>query len=131
MAGPEEAAALTPGDLAELRELLVAESRRARAQIASLTGAFDDIVGAADHTATDDEHDPEGSTIALERSQTSALLVSTRAHLADVDLALTRIDEGAYGVCESCGQPIARERLLARPASRTCVACAARAQRRR
>lgn len=118
-------------DLAELRDLLVAERERARAQIASLTGAFDDIVGAADHTATDDEHDPEGPTIALERSQTSALLASTRAHLADIDLALTRVDTGGYGVCEGCGEPIPRDRLLVRPASRMCVACAGRAQRRR
>ncbi|RYJ06989.1 MAG: molecular chaperone DnaK, partial [Actinomycetales bacterium] len=45
--------------------------------IVSLTGSFTTIVETSRLTATDDEHDPEGSTIAFERSQTTALLESS------------------------------------------------------
>ena len=45
------------------------------------------------------------------------------ASRAAVDAALARVDDGSYGVCERCGQPIAPARLEARPTARTCVSC--------
>ncbi len=72
----------------------------------------------------DDEHDPEGATIAFERQQVAALLDQTRRRLADVEAALERRAAGSYGLCETCGRPIAPERLAARPAARTCIDCA-------
>jgi DnaK suppressor protein len=83
------------------------------------------VVAAASDVATDDEHDPEGATIAYERARTAALVDQAAAHLADIDLALARLDDGSYGVCESCGSRIAVERLTARPVARTCISCAA------
>ena len=74
--------------------------------------------------ATDDEHDPEGSTIAFERSQTTTFLDDARKHLADLDGALNRLEADDYGRCEHCGNPIAVGRLLARPTARTCINCA-------
>jgi DnaK suppressor protein len=44
--------------------------------------------------------------------------------------ALARIDDGSYGFCEECGQPIGASRLLARPEARLCIACQTRAERR-
>ncbi|MET7283184.1 TraR/DksA C4-type zinc finger protein [Kribbella sp. NPDC005582] len=111
-------------DLAELRGLLEADRKRTRDLIAALSGNFSSIVEAARLTATDDEHDPEGATIAFERSQTSALLSAATTHQADVDLALERIANGTYGECEQCAKSISPERLLARPAARTCITCA-------
>lgn len=108
----------------EIRELLSADRARTTQLIRSLTGSFTTIVEASQLTATDDEHDPEGSTIAFERSQTSALLESSTRHLADVDHALGKLADGTYGRCERCGEPVMTERLLARPAARTCIACA-------
>jgi RNA polymerase-binding transcription factor DksA len=92
--------------------------------ISSLTLRFTSIVEATRLTATDDEHDPEGSTIAYERSHTSALLAAANNHLADVDAALAKITNRSYGRCERCDKTISTERLLARPAARTCIACA-------
>jgi DnaK suppressor protein len=94
------------------------------AQIAARTGEFDEVVAASRSSNADDEHDPEGATIAFERQQVAALLAAARQRLADVDAALVRRAEGGYGVCESCGRPIAPERLAARPAARTCITCA-------
>jgi DnaK suppressor protein len=72
----------------------------------------------------DDEHDPEGNTIAYERAQLTAVLDATRRRLADLDDALARLAAGAYGICERCGRPIPPERLAVRPSARTCVTCA-------
>jgi len=105
-------------------EHLAGERARTIERIASLQRTFDEIVDAADGVATDDEHDPEGHTIAWERQQTAALLDAARARLAELDLAIRRIEGGDYGRCEVCGARIAEERLEAVPTTRTCVACA-------
>ena len=94
------------------------------AQIAALTAEFDEVVAASASSNADDEHDPEGATIAFERQQLAALLAQARQRLADVDAALARRADGSYGVCQTCGRPIAPERLAARPAARTCIRCA-------
>jgi DnaK suppressor protein len=94
--------------------------------LAELTGNFEEIVAASLSSNADDEHDPEGTTIAFERSQVDALVRQTTHHLTEVDAARRRLAEGRYGVCERCGRPIAPERLEARPVARTCVVCAPR-----
>ncbi|MDT5028121.1 MAG: DnaK suppressor protein [Micromonosporaceae bacterium] len=109
-----------------LVELLAAERIRAIEQIALLTADLNEIINASTSVATDDEHDPEGATIAFERAQVAAILDQARGRLADLDRAIVRLREGTYGRCEVCGQPIAPERLAARPAARTCIVCASR-----
>lgn len=93
-------------------------------QVATLTRDFDRIVEASEMVATDDEHDPEGATIAFERAQVSALLSDALRELLDIDHALERVSAGTYGVCVHCGQPIAGERLAARPSAPSCINCA-------
>lgn len=74
----------------------------------------------------DDEHDPEGATVAFERQHIAALLAQARAHLAAIEAALEKIESGKYEICDICGGEIGAERLAARPASLICVHCAAR-----
>ena len=105
------------------RDLLEAERREAVRRLAGLTGQFDEVVAASRDTNADDEHDPEGATIAFERSQLAALVGQVRERLAEVDAALARLEAGTYGVCEVCGRPIAEARLEVRPTARTCIAC--------
>jgi DnaK suppressor protein len=93
-------------------------------RMTALRRDFDGIVDSSALVATDDEHDPEGATIAFERAQLAALLDQAQSHLAGLDQALSRLREGRYGRCERCGQPIAPARLAARPAARTCITCA-------
>jgi len=94
-------------------------------QIALMNADLDGISSASAGSNIDDEHDPEGATVAFERAQLSALLRHATAHLADVDAALDRIARGCYGHCERCGEALSDERLAALPAARRCVACAA------
>ena len=97
-------------------------------RIAELEREFGAIVASASEGSAggDDEHDPEGATIAYERQHIAALLEQAREHLAAVEAAARKLDAGTYGRCDVCGKPIGAERLAARPAALTSVRCAAR-----
>lgn len=114
-----------PDERGTLQRRLESERAGAAEQLASLTRDFDVIVEAAAGVATDDEHDPEGATIAFERAQVAALQAQVLRHVADLDAALAALAAGTYGRCETCGQPIAADRLAARPAARRCMPCLA------
>jgi DnaK suppressor protein len=109
--------------VSDVRDVLVQERDRAAARLAALSGDHAGIVEASRDSNADDEHDPEGSTIAFERSQVAALARQAREHLAEVDAALARLEAGTYGICERCGRPIEAARLEARPTARTHVTC--------
>lgn len=100
--------------------------RQTLRRLAALTDDFDDFVASSRDTNADDEHDPEGHTIAFERSQVDALVRQARQRLTELDAALARVDARTYGTCERCGRPIGAERLEARPESRLCIDCARR-----
>ncbi len=108
------------------RQRLQHEREQTIQRLASLTGDYDAVVAASLDTNADDEHDPEGTTIAFERSQIGALVRQVRHHLAELDAALARVDAGVYGTCEVCGSAIGDARLDALPAARTCIHCASR-----
>ena len=103
---------------------LEAEHRRVKRRLAELVDEYDGVVAASLDTNADDEHDPEGATIAFERSQIGSLVRQARTHLDEVEAALARVSDGTYGVCDVCGRPIAAARLGARPRARTCIDCA-------
>ena len=106
------------------REVVEHERLRTIERIAGLQRSYTDIVEAAELTSTDDEHDPDGATIAYERAQVWALLRQARTDLVALDGALERIDNGTVATCAVCHGPIALERLLALPHTRTCIRCA-------
>lgn len=112
------------------RERLAAERERARERAAALEREFAALAEAASAAGTDDEHDPEGATLAFERQHAAALLAAAREQVAAVEAALEREAAGRYGACERCGQPIGAGRLAARPAATTCVRCAGGGRRR-
>jgi RNA polymerase-binding transcription factor DksA len=114
-------------DSAAVHGRLTAERTHTQERLSALEAEFRALVAAGDGTNIDDEHDPEGATIAFERQQVAALVEQARTRLIDLDRALgewQRGAEGGYGICERCGQPIAAGRLEARPDARTCIACA-------
>jgi len=106
------------------------EARRAAtlSRLEDLHADFSGLVAASAGSNADDEHDPEGSTVAFERSQLAALVTQAERLLEDIDAARTRLAQGRYGTCESCGGPIAPARLEARPVARTCLPCASAGQ---
>lgn len=120
---------LTDAQRTRLREHIAAEHARTVDRIAALERDFDDIVTASADAVRDDEHDPEGATIAFERAQVAALLAAARAHSQGLRRAAWRLDEPDAGRCDRCAEPIGYERLLARPAATACVTCARAPQR--
>jgi|SRR5579875_766060 len=111
---------------ADAAKLLAAERTAVRQRLTALERDFGSMAESAGQANTDDEHDPEGATIAFERQHLAALIGQAREHLARIDAATARLADGGYGLCERCGRPIATERLAARPTATTCIACAAR-----
>src|SRR3954451_11319813 len=67
----------------DVREILTAEQAEVLDQVGALSRSMGDIIGASESANADDEHDPEGSTIAFERAQVAALLAQARAHLTE------------------------------------------------
>ena len=110
-----------PGDHVDRLQRALQEAVRS---VTDLERAHAEIVAASRDANADDEHDPEGATIAFEREQTAALLAQARRRVEELRSAVERTQAGAYGRCESCGQPIGAARLEARPTARTCIGCA-------
>lgn len=113
--------ARTDLDLEAATERLREERDEVRARLAIMTRDLVSLFAASADSNADDEHDPEGQTIAYERSQLSALIQGAQEHLCGIEAATTRLQQGSYGICEVCHQPIPAARLDARPTARTCV----------
>jgi DnaK suppressor protein len=108
-------------DVERFRILLEEERLRKLALLPSLRRDITSVNAARQDSNVDDEHDPEGATIAFELSQASALLQQSTAGLAGIDSALARMDAGCYGICEVCGEEIPEGRLEARPWTPYCI----------
>lgn len=123
MRPPDTTAPVTCPD----RRRLVGERASTRRLLDALTREVDEIVESGDATNTDDEHDPDGTTIAFERAVAIGLRDRARASLAEIDRAIEDLASGTYGTCDGCARPIPAARLDALPATRRCVSCAASA----
>lgn len=113
------------------RATLDAERARVAGRATSLERELTSLAEEQSLTSHDDEHDPEGVTIAVQRAQLQGLLEAARAEIAELDRAAARLADGTYGYCATCGEPIAPERLEALPAATTCIRCAGRRRRPR
>jgi DnaK suppressor protein len=89
-----------------------------------LAGLMRDAGDGAGHDQAD-----MGAT-SFERDHELTVVNNERDMLAQVDRALGRIHDGTYGVCESCGQPIGKMRLMAFPRATLCLSCKQREERR-
>jgi len=109
-----------------LERRLEAERRDTEFAMLQLTSDVSVVQKSRHDSPTDDEHDPEGPTLAFEQSQAAALLRQATSRLDDIDHALSRITVGTYGTCVGCGKPISYARLGARPYASHCIVCAQR-----
>ena len=94
------------------------------AQSSELTGLMRDPGDGAGQDQAD-----MGAT-SFERDHELTVLNSERDKLHQIDRALARIDDGTYGICESCGEPIGKMRLMAFPRATLCMTCKQREERR-
>jgi DnaK suppressor protein len=105
-------------------EILKSERETYTRQAASLKAEADLLM--ADREPGDvqfDEESGEGDTLAVERERDLALSAQASFAVEEIDLALIKIKEGTYGVCEQCHSTIPKERLRALPYAALCVQC--------
>jgi DnaK suppressor protein len=125
-------AAVTAAELKELREALEKERTELQSQFeeieaSTFSQAQSDLSG---ETAFDDEYADAG-TATFERERDLSLENNVRDLLQKIEKALSRMDEGTYGICERCGKPIEKARLKALPYANLCIADAQAATRPR
>jgi RNA polymerase-binding transcription factor DksA len=104
--------------------LLVADRASATDLIESLKGTLDPFKVSHRGVMAVDERDPEGPSIAVQRSEATLMLGEARRHLDEINAAMARLEDGSYGLCASCGRNIPLARLRARPQATHCVGCA-------
>lgn len=119
---------LDAGQLAVLKAIL----EQQRAQLAAAGGAEDSgVFGPRDLAVQEVETSPaDKATVRLLNDLALEAAGHSAAQLRGVRYALAKFDDGSYGECEECGNPIGFSRLQARPEARLCIACQTRAEKR-
>lgn len=111
-------------DTQKYKELLKQEQAELVAELGpiavkdSITGIYTATVSKDDATPEADESDLGDRNESYEEN--SAITETLAARLTDVEDALQKIENGSYGFCETSGEPIEEDRLMANPAARTC-----------
>lgn len=115
---------LNPTQLTLLQAIL--EQRRAE-----LAGAPEVTAGARDLAVQEVETSPaDKATVRLLNDLALEAADHNATQLRSMRYALAKFDDGSYGACEECGNPIGFSRLQARPEARLCIACQTRAEKR-
>ena len=114
-------------ELGEVRAELRSEASGLQAEIGQAESQIAERLTDAVGDAGDDQADAGAK--AFEREHELALTHNARELLDQTERALAWIDTGTYGVCESCGKPIGKARLLAFPRATLCVECKQREER--
>jgi DnaK suppressor protein len=118
----------TTDELAEVRDELEQDRERLRAELNLAEEELHDLMRDAGDGAGNDQADVGSST--FERDHEMSLANNARHMLEQTERALGRIENGSYGVCESCGQPIGKMRVMAYPRATLCLSCKQREERR-
>lgn len=118
----------TGSEVAEVRQMLEEDATGLQADIAEAEAQIADRLDSGLRDDGDDEADAGVKT--FEREHEFVMTSNARNLLEQTEKALARIDAGSYGVCESCGEPIGKARLMAFPRAVLCVTCKQREERR-
>jgi RNA polymerase-binding transcription factor len=118
----------TSTEMDELRGELEADAAHLKQEIRDAQQEIVGLLRDGGDGAGNDQADVGSTT--LERDHEMSLANNARDMLDQIERALARIDDGTYGVCESCGNPIGKGRLQAFPRATLCVSCKEREERR-
>ncbi|HWJ98312.1 MAG TPA: TraR/DksA C4-type zinc finger protein [Acidimicrobiales bacterium] len=100
-------------DLTAVRDQLVTEQADLERQLQELSGDGDGLDA--------DENFADSAQVAAEHVENRTLAAQLQDQLDDVAAALARLDDGRYGTCEVCEQPVTAARLEAMPSTRFCI----------
>jgi RNA polymerase-binding protein DksA len=118
----------TKKELDQVRGELMADRERLRSELNMAEHELHDLMRDAGDGAGTDQADVGSTT--FERDHEMSLANNARDMLAQTERALLRIEAGTYGICESCGEPIGKMRLMAFPRATLCLTCKQREERR-
>ena len=118
----------TKQEIAEVRGELEADRSRLLDEVSAAEQEIKVLLRDGGDGAGNDQADV-GSK-ALERDAEMSLANNSREMLFQVERALARLDDKTYGVCESCGKPIGKRRVMAFPRATLCLSCKQRQERR-
>jgi DnaK suppressor protein len=99
------------------RERLLAEQRQVEQRIFRIEADLHDMESERDIEYTDHAQEEAVNDPMIAQDERSRHLIE------EIQVALARLDEGTYGACERCGEPINPARLEALPTARRCVPC--------
>jgi DnaK suppressor protein len=118
----------TARQVQEVRDTLDEDAKRLSAEIEAAGVEIDQLLRQGGEGAGNDQADVGSHT--FERDHEMSLQRNALDNLRLVEEALSRIDNGTYGLCQSCGRPIGKMRLLAFPRATLCLECKQREERR-
>jgi DnaK suppressor protein len=118
----------TENEIEEVVHVLTADRERLTAELDEAEREFADLIIDTSDGAGFDQADI--GTSSMERDQEISVAANARDMLVQIEHAVERITNGTYGVCESCGQPIGKARLMAFPRATLCLPCKQREERR-
>ncbi len=118
----------TAQELTSVRADLEADVARLRNEISVAEAELAGLMRDAGDGAGDDQAD--AGTKTFEREQEISLANNARVMFEQSQHALARIADRSYGICESCGSPIGKNRLLAFPRATLCIPCKSKQERR-
>lgn len=124
----EDESPWTAEELTEVRTELVEETQRLRTEISAGETDLSEFLKEPIDGAGDDQADAGSKS--FEREHELSLAANARFGLEQNVHALERLEDGSYGICESCGNPVGKLRLQAYPRATLCLACKSRQERR-
>lgn len=124
----EDESPWTEAELSEVRAELEADVARLRSELDEAEHDLVELMRDSGDGAGDDQADAGATT--SERRMELSLANNARDLLEQSTHALERMEDGSYGICESCGNPIGKARLSAFPRATLCMACKQRQERR-
>jgi len=112
-------------DVDKYKDILVEERDRLQAELKRIEdrAAGRDRLHSEQAGQDFDEPGGDAATETVERAQSMAVGASLREQLEEVTAALRKVEEGTYGVCDSCGKPITKKRLAVLPWATLCKEC--------
>lgn len=118
----------TAAEIAEVRSELEADRERLQSEVDEAEADLAELMRDSGEGSGDDQADAGAAT--WEREHELSLTNNAKELLEQIEHALERIDEGSYGICESCGNPIGKMRLQAFPRATLCLTCKQKQERR-
>jgi DnaK suppressor protein len=117
----------TVGEVEAIHRDLTRDLERLSGELTEAKSDLEDLL--ADPGGAGDDQADTG-TRALEREQTLSMVNTLEDMIIQTEAALARLVAGSFGTCETCGQPIGKDRTQAFPRAVLCVACKQREERR-